>query len=613
MVNEVEILSSLSDEQKKIAQFDKGLCVVRACPGSGKTYSVASRIALLLAKNDFNKKGIAALSFTNVAVDEIKDKLSDIFLLRGIGHPHFIGTLDSFINQFIFLPFGHLVMECPNRPELVGEPHSTWSIKKYAKDYAQYFDKTTFDINDNLMQLAPAQSFHFKWNYYTNSGAVNGNIANIIKSKFEFFKKGYATQSDANYLSLKILLKYHKIAETIAKKFEYFIIDEAQDTDEILMAIIDILNSKGAENIMLIGDRDQAIFEWNNAKPHLFDEKYLAWNKIELIENRRSSQLICDFTKYLSSFSSTTAITSGILDFNIEPSVNGYLKDKKASRKDPSVVTIEESIVSFQSVLETFLTQCSDNGIVVSQKNVAVLYRGKAKVNFLGLTPIQYEYNSDCWEPKNLFVKTIIRGKFLYDSGLFVKGYKLMERGFIEYKRQDETNNLIASNDYVQSIISEKGFMTYRKGIHQVMDKLPSTQDKTILAWITEANQNLRKPLVIKRGTGENLISDYFGDTEKNVQPFDFYHGTIHSVKGRTFDAILLLLSKKSVFNYDTMLKKEKSAMSEKEQEEMRIVYVGMTRPRKILQLAVPADDVSIWTSKFNVVKYEIQPTSDES
>lgn len=612
MAKEDEILSNLSEEQKKIAQFDKGLCVVRACPGSGKTYSVASRIALLLAKNNFKNKGIAALSFTNVAVDEIKEKLSDNFLLRGIGHPHFIGTLDSFINQFIFLPFGHLIMECPNRPELVGEPHSTWSIKKHAQDYAQYFDKTTFDINDNLIQLAPAQSFHFVWKYHTNSGAVNGNIQNIIKSKLEFFKKGYAIQSDANYLSLKILMKYPKIAETIAKKFEYFIIDEAQDTDEILMAIIDTFNSKGAENIMLIGDRDQAIFEWNNAKPNLFDQKYLAWSKIELTENRRSSQLICDFTRYLSSFNSTVAITPGILDFTAEPSIKGYLKEKKASQKDPSVVTIEESIASFQSVLETFLKLCSDNGIEVSQKNVAVLYRGKAKVNFLGLTPIQYEYNSDCWEPKNLFVKTIMRGKFLYDSGLFVKGYRLMERGLIEYKKQDDTNNLIASNDYVQAIISEKGFMTYRKGIHQVMDKLPITKDKTISAWITEANRNLRKPLVIKSGTGENLISDYFGDAEKNVQPFDFYHGTIHSVKGKSFDAVLLLLSKKSGSNYDTMLKKNKSALNEKEQEEMRIVYVGMTRPRKILQLAVPADDVNLWASKFNVLKSETQATTNE-
>ncbi|WP_223605516.1 ATP-dependent helicase [Chryseobacterium sp. OSA05B] len=596
-----EILSNLSEEQKQIAQFDKGLCVVRACPGSGKTYSVASRIALLFAKNHFSKKGIAALSFTNVAVDEIREKLSDNFSLNGISHPHFIGTLDSFINQFIFLPFGHLIMECPNRPELVGEPHSTWSIKKYPQDYAQYFDKTTFDINDKLIQRAPAQSFHFLWKYYNISGAINGNIQNIINSKLEFFKKGYATQADANYLSLKILMKYPKIAESIAKKFEYFIIDEAQDTDEILMAIIDIFNSKGAENIMLIGDRDQAIFEWNNAKPHLFDEKYVAWNKIELIENRRSSQLICDFTKYLSSFNSTVAITPGILDFRFKPLVNGYLKEKKASQKDPSVVTIEESIASFNSVLETFLKQCTENGIEISQKNVAVLYRGKAKVNFLGLTPVHYENSMDCWEPRNLFVKTIIRGKLLYDSGLFVKGYKLMERGLIEYKRQNDTNSLIVNNEYVQTIISEKGFMTYRKGIHHVMDKLPTTKDKTISAWIKEANRNLRKPFVIKTGTGQDLISEYFGETDTNVQPFEFYHGTIHSVKGRSFDAVLILLSKKSGFNYATMLKKDKSALSEKEQEELRIIYVGMTRPRKILQLAVPTDDVDHWTSKFNV------------
>lgn len=74
---------------------------------------------------------------------------------------------------------------------------------------------------------------------------------------------------------------------------------------------------------------------------------------------------------------------------------------------------------------------------------------------------------------------------------------------------------------------------------------------------LEEANWNLRKPLVIKTGTGQDLISEYFGETDTNVQPFEFYHGTIHSVKGKSFDAVLILLSKKSGFNYSTMLKKD--------------------------------------------------------
>ena len=60
------------------------------------------------------------------------------------------------------------------------------------------------------------------------------------------------------------------------------------------------------------------------------------------------------------------------------------------------------------------------------------------------------------------------------------------------------------------------------------------------------------------------------------------------------------------------MLKKDKSALSEKEQEELRIIYVGMTRPRKVLQLAVPADDVNLWTHKFNILKPTVQRTANE-
>ncbi|MBK8367068.1 MAG: UvrD-helicase domain-containing protein [Bacteroidetes bacterium] len=71
------------------------------------------------------------------------------------------------------------------------------------------------------------------------------------------------------------------------------------------------------ENIMLIGDRDQAIFEWNNAKPELFDNKFNQWDKIELNENRRSSQNICNVTCHLSSFPTSNSINPDVKNMNM--------------------------------------------------------------------------------------------------------------------------------------------------------------------------------------------------------------------------------------------------------------------------------------------------------
>lgn len=324
----------LSEKQRAILNYDKGTVVVKACPGSGKTYSVSARISKLLNENNFKRKGIAALSFTNVACAEIEQKLKDDFdIYVPLKHPHFIGTIDSFINTYIFLPFGHLIMKCSIRPVLVGEPHSNWSHKLYPTDYSQFFDKTSFGINDELIRLAPQQAFFFIWNYYNKQGKVNGNIQNIIDSKRKYFSQGYANQADANYIALKILENYPLIANNVANLFEYFIIDEAQDTNEIQMRFLEILKNSGSDNIMLIGDRDQSIFEWNDAKPELFDKKFDEWENILLDENRRSSQAICDFTKNLSSFEKSVAVNEEVADFDLVPEIIGYKLPKKLLKK----------------------------------------------------------------------------------------------------------------------------------------------------------------------------------------------------------------------------------------------------------------------------------------
>jgi DNA helicase II / ATP-dependent DNA helicase PcrA len=218
---------SLSVNQKRILEYNEGTVVVKACPGSGKTYSVAARISRLLKDNDFKKQGIAIISFTNIACVEIEEKLTNEFRASiPLKEPNFLGTIDSFVNNFIFLPFGHLIMGCKERPELVGEPHSSWSVKRHEHDYDQYFDKTTFNISGYLIQIAPYQAFPFTWSYYNVDGSINGHIQKIIDSKNKYFSIGYANQSDANYIAMKVLEKYPLIAENIANKFKYFMIDE---------------------------------------------------------------------------------------------------------------------------------------------------------------------------------------------------------------------------------------------------------------------------------------------------------------------------------------------------------------------------------------------------
>ncbi|MCW4470236.1 UvrD-helicase domain-containing protein [Flavobacterium sp. MFBS3-15] len=594
----------LSENQQKVLNFADGAVVVKACPGSGKTYSIAARISKLLRDSQGKDIRLGITSFTNTAIFEIEDKLASEFNTHiPLMHPHFLGTIDSFLNTFVFLPFGHLVMGCPSRPELIGEPHGHWNMKRYALDYDQYFDKTSFNLVGELIPLAPYQAFHFTWNYHNKNGSVNGNIANIIKSKQALFKRGYANQADANYISLRILQKYPLIRRNLADKFTHLLIDECQDTTEVQMAIIDLLYEAGCHNIMLVGDRDQSIFEWNDAKPELFDAKFNAWEKIVLDQNRRSSQLICNFFKNLSSFDHITAVAEGIHDYPAVPEILSYRIIKKATKKDPKVVTEEESIQSFTLTLSAFLDQCREANITIDKESVAVLYRGSSNGKYLGLGKKEPVFGESPWIANNYHVRSAIKGKHLYEHGNFAEGYKFMEKSLLEALNSGGNRPFHCTQIFVSDLVDRVGLRAHREKVFKFISCLPSTQGVTIAAWTNQANQSLLAmgytfTLAIADQFGHVLIDHYFAEDSNSDRLHPFYFGTVHSVKGKTFEAVLMLLGRKaSQKNYQTILETPDEGLTAKDREEKRILYVGLSRPKKIVKMVVPESDKAIWAA----------------
>jgi len=93
----------LTDEQKDFLNAD-GNVVLHACPGSGKTHVVARKLLKYVKGWNRPHQGVAVLSFTNVASDEIEKQIKEL-MPEGfkIGYPHFVGTIDSFINNYILL------------------------------------------------------------------------------------------------------------------------------------------------------------------------------------------------------------------------------------------------------------------------------------------------------------------------------------------------------------------------------------------------------------------------------------------------------------------------------------------------------------------------------
>lgn len=554
------MFNTLSEAQRRVVFEKEGKFVVRACPGSGKTYSVAARLADRMSKWPLNYQGIAAISFTNAAWQEIERQVTTHFnIAKPIPYPHFLGTIDSFVNRFIFLPFGHLIMGCSDRPVLVGEPHGTWSGKGFADSL---FTNLTYDINGNIYPINKrAMSPKWEKNRY------------IIPTKRRLKKAGYANQDDANYFAMKVLETYPNVAKAIIHRFPSFMVDEAQDTSEIQIRIIDLLIDNGLENIMLVGDPDQSIFEWHGAKPQLFIEKFNAWkeNSILLNENRRSSQNICDCTCRLSSLEGTsTAINEDVKECTFIPIVRTY------------------DIDNTDELLEDFRNLCSVFKIDITPENAAIIFRSNNLFNAItGIKEIGF--NNSPWEAECSYAKDFARGKYLFCHGDFRSGFRLLEKAIIK----GLSGSRYCSKIELERIVELNGFVKFRIEVYELLAMLPDT-NCTMGEWISGANKIFKEnsieiDLKIKKSKGYLTFDQLFGLENKSITESDCRIGTIHSIKGETFEAVLVILKTKGIGSlYKTMLKNNIQISDE---EELRIVYVGITRPRRLLVLAVPDEE----------------------
>jgi len=567
---------------------ENGLFVVKAGPGSGKTTCVAKRLAEKHVKWKYSNRGIVTISFTNVAWKKIEDILSKQFNINiPISYPHFLGTIDSFINQYIFLPFGHLVMGCNKRPELVGPPYNDWEPigsgwrywkNKECNSYCK-LNNFSYDINDNLFDFSPK-------NHFNN---CESNHRYCEKLKKEFNQDGYATQLDANYFALKILKKFPQIAKALNYRFPVLMIDEAQDTSEIQMKIVDLLIENGLKEVMLIGDPDQAIFEWRTAKPKLFEEKYKRWKYVNLKENYRSSQKICNFFSEISSFDiSLEAANKEYKDFDFIPQIWEYCERQNQDE-----------------IIRKFLELCKDNKIDLNSKNIAILIRSR---NFLQeIKGIRSKNNP--LEPWNDRIsKNIIRSRYLYDIGRYSDAFRTLERSICEI----EKNKSFCSKQELESIINEYGFVQWRKEIYRIINFLPSTYKELQLGeWVKQSKEILENNISIISNSNfqlkikgdrkpnkysESHFDDIFAKKEARTDEKNYTIGTIHSVKGETFVAVLLFVRKNAGNSqkYSNVLKSKIE-----ENEELRTIYVAITRPRKVLVIAVPKGEKVIWEDKF--------------
>lgn len=568
-----------------LENYKNGKIIVSACPGSGKTLCVSERIIKFINQHESKVSGLAITSFTNVAVNEIKDNYENETGDK-IGHPHFIGTLDHFINKYVFLPYGYLVMKCGKRPILVGEPHSKWHHEWHK---CRYFDQISFNKENQIYPINKRIPFNDE----------------MKECKKELIQEGYATQEDANYFTMRILDDYPQITKALIDKFPYLIIDEAQDLSEIQMEIVNILIENGLENVLLVGDPYQAIFEWKTAKPQLFIDKYNEWKEKydTAIDLEYTFRCCPNISKYL------TKISGKQINSCADDSIN--LKPKLIPHNE-----------NYEPIVDNFIKKVKGElGDTIEKDKVAVLFRSRTELNkFINRTQNSFKFKDifktsekDISEfEKNFgghlkiknesniqnYTENILKGEYHFLNNNFINGFEEFEKAFIKIK----TNQFNDTPSLIKDSIADIGLYNHRKFVWKFIELFepPTGKDQLIDEWI-----DLNNELLLKKGKFYLNKIKTIDKTKRKISKIltwkminldigettsDYYCGTIHSVKGKSFDAVLLLLKSQCTNKLGDDLMDE---------TELRNVYVGMSRARHILYIAVPEDDLKAWKNFF--------------
>ena len=303
------LLSSLNDVQREAVQHTEGPLLILSGAGSGKTRVITHRIAYLLEHHDVSPYHILAVTFTNKAAKEMKDRL-DVLVEGSVSRDLWVATFHSTCARILRRDI-----------EKLGREAETESVLR-SKDRAYTRDFTIFDtgeqatlVKDVLRQLNYSDKQYNPRAILSHiSRAKNESISpetyqNIADGYFErVVAEVYALYQDAlrmnNSLDFDDLLLFTvellnenlEVRQFYQNKFEYILVDEYQDTNRCQYELVNLLASE-KQNICVVGDDDQSIYAFRGADIRNildFEQDYPNTRVLRLEQNYRSTQNILD-------------------------------------------------------------------------------------------------------------------------------------------------------------------------------------------------------------------------------------------------------------------------------------------------------------------------------
>ncbi|MBR4110632.1 MAG: DNA helicase PcrA [Clostridia bacterium] len=287
------ILEGLNKEQYEAVTHVNGPLLVIAGAGSGKTRVLTHRVAHLISENNVNPWNVLAITFTNKAAKEMKERIEKI-LGEDVAKDMWVGTFHSVCVRILRREIERLGFD---RNFLIFDTTDSKTIIKECIKELNLDDKL-FGDKYLMGEISKAKNDMIDTIKYDNMYASDyrlGKVSKVYSLYQEKLRKNNAVDFDdiINH-TIKIFKENEEVLEYYQNKFKYILVDEYQDTNKSQDMLINLL-ARESKNICVVGDDQQSIYKFRGADITNilnFEKNYADTKIIKLEQNYRSTKKI---------------------------------------------------------------------------------------------------------------------------------------------------------------------------------------------------------------------------------------------------------------------------------------------------------------------------------
>ena len=288
----MDILKGLNDKQYEAVTETEGPCLVIAGAGSGKTKVLTHKIAYLMGEKNIKPWNILAITFTNKAANEMKERVEK--LVGDAAKDMWIGTFHSICVRIlrkqidrIGFDSSFIIFDTSDQKTLVKQ-----ILKAENVDDKIFTDKSVlYEISNAKNEMLEPDAYALR----ARGDFRKEKIAEIYRIYQKKLKENNAIDfDDIINFTIKILLDNPDLLEYYSSKFEYVLVDEYQDTNKAQFTLVTLLASRYG-NITVVGDNDQGIYSFRGADITNilnFEKDFPGTKIIKLEQNYRCTQNI---------------------------------------------------------------------------------------------------------------------------------------------------------------------------------------------------------------------------------------------------------------------------------------------------------------------------------